>query len=634
MSQDQENIIAVSWGGESINDGTSYVSGVRTSKEWGLPDIKVNMVERDGAWPVIGGVGRPEKIIELALGIVGTDLQTLRDQLLRWFDPEDETKKAFVVTDENGSNSRYVNAICKSIKPARSQGRIKRTFVIVLVVDNDVRWRATSETTDVWNITASGQTNVVNNGGTDDAYPIFEITPTAAKSGGYAYKHFIPLLWRTPYVGTQYPVRIGPLDTGALTPAKMQADGDDLRVFANGIEIDRWLVDMDTANTYIWVNLNFAASVSATLQTNIPASGSISSIEVGEDVYDFPEEGIVFIDDEVFTYTARDLFEEKLTGITREVKGSSEAAHTTADTVYWLQHDLILAYGNAAATAPDVDDDYKPIFSLDAADSDNTEWLYESFGDQGGIRAGQWMPTGNVTLAGYGGVYTAAQRTLAPGEYSVIGVWIGVNSGPWFGWVLNNPCGIINADWASGQMRSPDVTVFNAWLGYWVRDTSWWAQQATIAAPAVNNVWDTWSEAAGAAWAEANSITMHCFYRWQDVEVGTVTVTLSATDTPTVDMSACAEQGNYPLSCTIENQATGELITVTFGMEVDETLIVNTDLETVIYEADESNQFQAVGWDATRHHWLRLVPGSNSLEFIDVDTDTLTIDTVFEPRYY
>ena len=70
-------------------------------------------------------------------------------------------------------------------------------------------------------------------------------------------------------------------------------------------------------------------------------------------------------------------------------------------------------------------------------------------------------------------------------------------------------------------------------------------------------------------------------------------------------------------------------------MELNETLVVDTDEETVTYEADGSSQFQALETvDGVRRHWLRLVPGPNTLQFEDAGTAGLTLMTKFEKRYY
>jgi hypothetical protein len=75
------------------------------------------MATRTGRWPVISGVERQQRVLFFWIEIVGADKRALRDQLMRWFDPEDETTKNFVVKDEDGTNLRYVTAICTRFEP-------------------------------------------------------------------------------------------------------------------------------------------------------------------------------------------------------------------------------------------------------------------------------------------------------------------------------------------------------------------------------------------------------------------------------------------------------------------------------------------------------------------------------------
>lgn len=619
---------------QQINDGTNYSCGLEPALEWGLPDVKAQMAKRDGSWPVLGGVDRPGKILYLTIEIRGSDVRTLRDQLMLWFDPEDETAKNLVIEDEDGTNDRYVKAICERIAPMIIDGRASdKAFFIRLRVDGDVRWLRNAWDTDSWSITASGQTNVVANDGTTDAYPQYEITPTTDKADDLAWKQFIPVTWRSDNSAALYPVRLGPLDTAALTPAKMQADGDDLRVYINGRETYRWLIDMDTANTYIWINVpRFAPKASASLQTQIIAAGSINSIEVGEDVYDFPDEGMVLINSEMFVYTGRDLSDEKLTGITRGAHGSTQALHAVNDTVWWIQKEIIICYGNSTLSAPTVDDDYKPAFSRAAADSSNTVWKYNNFGDTGLTRSGRWHPEGNITMHGTGGLFTGHWRSWAA-TYSHIGAWIGTVTGNAYGWRLYNPCGIVNADWADGAHRATVKEDFLAYVGYWIRDDNWWTWQAEIADPVADATWDTWSEAAGAAWSTADYLTLSLWYYLSDVEASTVTVTLDSTETPAIDMTL-AEMGNYKLNCKITNTTTSEWMTVDFEMALNQTLTIDTYDETVTYGLDGSSQFQALDWSSIRLKWLKLEPGNNTLQFDDTGTGNVTFVTKFRKRYY
>jgi len=616
-----------------------YEVGFVTASEPRLPGASAEMLERVGAWPVIVALQRKPHRLALLIRIVGTDTDGLRSQLFRWFDPEDETPKVLVGENHAGI-LMYVEALCEELRVYGDQRR-DVVFVATLAVNGDVRWRAVTETPDTWNITASGQTKAINNTGEDEAYPVLEITPTSAKTGGYAYKRYVLVTWRGLNAGARYPIRLGPLATNALVPGKMLASGDDLRVFVDGIEVTRHLVDMNSANTYIWFAANWQAAKSTTLSVDIAGAGSVDSIAVAS-VSGWPSSGVVRIDNEVFTYEAIDTVGNRFTGVERAVWGTAAGAHTAAATVYWMQHEVVVVYGKATATAPTIPTGDIPVFSLAAADSSNTSWKFAIFGQKGydATRPAAWGRWGNLTVAGYdAGTYSATELTLSATTYTVAGGWLSNIQHGSRGWYLYNPCGITNTAWADGKKFSSILTGFLAILQYYVRGDTYWTRQATLAAPALIDTWEAWTQGAGAAWAAADQVAIIirgqlATYALQAVEVGTVTVTLNGSETPVTTIGS--ELGNYTLAATITNTSVtpNEAITVAFEMALNQALEVDTDERTVTYLLDASNQFQAVTLDSARRAWLRLVPGDNVLRFDDTGTDTLTLVTLFRRRYY
>lgn len=697
--------------------GTNYTAVILNGGGISLPGGTAQLVRRTGAWPLVSGASREGRALVLGVAIEGSSVDTLRDQLFQWFDPEDETPKKLAITDDDESNERYLYVQVDGDIVPRD---VPNIYIIPLKVHDDVRWRAETETSDPWSITASGQTHEVTNDGTNDAWPSYEVEPTSAKSSGFPYKEFWSVTWRSDNPGFMYSVRLGPVDTAALVAtatattlaedltdvedeidltdassfptagsayitdavngneqirwtgktsntltgvvrgiggttavahsngdaiavSKVLANGDDLRVYVDGLEIDRWLDGMNSANTYAWINLDFVPQQTTTLRTAIASSGAISSIEVGEEIYDMRDGIILRIDDELFFATTRDLSDEKYTGITRALHNTSEAGHTAGAIVYWIQREINVVYGNPTLSAPDVDDDYKPAFSLAAADSDNEEWKYTEFGDDNGKRAGRWRPFANLILSGPKlGCYTGTEKTLAD-PYSVIGGWLAYYPSSYAGWALDHPCGIVNAAWADGKKRAADTSKYLVGLRYWPRSApkSWWWTQAWVSAPSVDDTWESWSEAkAGSDWdpSELLAIAIYPGAAIQssqfpmEVEVGTVTVYLNTTEVPAV--MGCGEEGNYPLEATLINTTTGEIITISFVMDLNETLVVDVDEDTVTYDKDGSSQRQAVEPDSVRGRWLKLVPGVNELQFDDTGTTGVTLTTNFRERSY
>lgn len=632
----------MTWDGHNINDGANYVAGFSPGAEWGLPVSAARALPRAGAWPVLTGIDRPEATLTFFVVIQNrANLRTLRGQLLAWLSPEDETPKRLVIADDDaGTNARYVLAVCNEVRPLNIGATASpEMFRVTAVIDGDVRWRAVTATTDTWNITASGQTHVVNNPGEDDAYATFSITPTNVKTGGYNYKRYCLVTWRASNAATNYDIRLGVLDTDALvTAGKMQADGDDLRIFVDGVETPRWLVDIDTVNTYIWFKADWLAAPTLELTVSIAGAGSVDSIAVDDETEfnKLPTRGFVRVNNEVFSYSAKDTANLRLTGVEREVWNTAAGAHSAGDDVFWMQHEIVMVYGKATATAPPSGllNYYEPMFEMDL--SDNDTWVYKVFGQTGYARGGAWSRWGNLTVVGEGGVYPQTHRAMGVfsySEYTVLGAWLESNSSNAYGWYLTNPCGIVNAAWADGKKRAVIVTDFLVHLMYWVRGDSWWTWQATLADPALANTWEAWSEAAAVAdWDPADTLALANYFFASDVEVGTVTVSLNTDETPLTAIGG--ELGNYSLALTLDNETTGEGIVVTMAMAVNETLEIDTDARLVTYLLDNSNQFQAVALDSARLQWLRLAPGNNTLRFTDTGTTAVTLVTTFPARYY
>ncbi len=616
-----------SYGGHSF--GTDYEVWISDGSGRGLPGVQGQLVGRLGAWPLLSGIGRPGHRFTLMIHVDAGDVDALLIQLRQWFDPESETPAALVATDDDGySNERYRMCLCEALQPLPDGGGFaERVFVATMVVNGDVRWRAVTPDSETWDITASGQTTTISNGGEDKAYPILTITPTAATSG-YQYRRFVPITWRAMAGASKYPVQIGGLDTDALvTASKMQADGDDLRVEVDGVEVDRWLVNMNTADTDIWINLDFSAAVSLTLAVDIAAAGEITSIVANEDISALGSSGILKIENEVFSYTAKDNPSKTFSGITRATRGTAEAGHAATTAISWLQHDVWLLYGDASAAAPTVDDNYKPVFTL--ASSDNGTWDYDEFGETDGLRSGSWTHV-LYQLATF---YTANHFT---------------NANPWqemgvrnYGWPLNeggswriyNPCFITNANFQNGEYY--DTASYAIHYIESSLNGSTWTVEYTIPY-AVTGAWTAWSRDQ-AITANSPYVRLNLYQvlvNASEVEVADVTLTLNASYIPVVAIGA-EQTDAYVLAATITNNTTVEAISLNYTMLIDDSLEVDTDAKTVTDLTDDGKQQQAITIvDGPRRQWLALEPGDNVLAYVETGVTGVTITIEFEKRYY
>lgn len=628
----------IEWDGNSLT--ANYAAALMDGSSLSLPVVRGQAVGRLGRWPLVGGIERPGRVLTLGIAITAAAVSTARASLLRWFDPEDETPKKLSATDDDGSsNERYVYAVCESLQaqPSREGGALGQLYVATLRIHGDVRWRHETEDTQTWTVTSSGDTEVVANGGTDDAYPRLTIKPTTAKTGGYAYKRWVPVRWRVTEAFENYPYELtnGGLDTAALvTASKAQADGDDFRVWVDGSETYRWFGASGThvfnqTATYVWANLSFQANVAMTLKTAIASTGALDEIEVNEAITALPATGILLIGTEAFVYTGKNDASRQVTGITRAARGTSMAAHAVDDDVYWIQHDIWLMYGNASAAAPASSDLMLPAFNLD---STNTSWDYDVFGDgtyPAAYRTGRWS--------------RSSPHCYTDEEVAYANPWAEMGckaAGTAIHWTLYNPCGLTAANFANGEKQAAVVSLYNAKVR--VSETGsepMWYTEYTIPDPSVAATFEAWSwsdtiDAVTAAkyvqlWLGAFTLGTGYY-----VEVADVTVTLNSSYTPTTAFMG-AEQGNYLLDCTITNNTTGDAIEVLHVMALDEELEVDTYEKTVVDLQDDSQQMQALTLvGGARRNWLRLQPGNNTLKFEDTGTVAVTVEVEWAERFY
>lgn len=618
------------WDGNNINDTTNYTSQIMSSG-YGLPTISPQMGIRQGYWPLVGSIKRSKKQIIINIVIENSPLSTYQKQLNQWFDPDDEDPKVLVVEDDGGGNDRYIEAICEQLVMVGDSGI---EWVTTLRTHGDVMWREDTASTDSWDITATGQTKVLTNSGEMDCYPILAVKPTSAKTGtfdGYTKKRFITILWSPTAAANSYPTDIvdNALDTATeVSGGDMQSDGDDLRVYVDGVEVDRWLDDMNAADTSVWVNLDWSADISMT--TNGAHTIDQTTVDVDEDISNMPSEGILLIESELITYTAKNDQQKQFSGCTRGAKGSTAATHADGLSTYWVQHEIWILYGNSAVSAPDVDNDYKPMFEL--ASSSNTTWDYDSFLEDDGLRTASWIYALSKPTRSYGGNH----KSSSPDPWEELGLHATgyrPSAGHWARAYIYNPSGISNANFQNGERWTDED--YDDWGTSEVQssaDGSTWESEYTIPAPTANETWQAWSDNTSLT---AGSKYVGTFIENMDeksrVEVSDITLTITDPFTHTIG----SEISSYQATATITNNTTGDSIKIDFPLLVNEQIEIDTDAKTVIYLTENSNQFQAITLiGGARRDWLKLQTGSNTIQYDEIGMQAVTIDFEWEERSY
>lgn len=594
-------------------------------------------VPRAAQFPFLAGTSIPDHLFTFKIQLLG-DYRTQREIIKAWFNILDQQEHALVAEDVLDSDKQWV---LYGI-PIRVVGEEKNLLVITLALRDPV-WRSVDTEEEEWNITGSGQTKAVTFGGNLPAQPKFTITPTGARTGGYTYR-----LWKPVYLpdtatcsAYRYPLDLtdGGMDTAALTPAKMQADGDDLRVMVDGLQVDRWLADMDTDHTKVWSNLNLPMPVTALLRTDIADSGAVDTIDLTASAAVLrslasASNKVLLIDDEAFNYTAINEATSQATGVTREQKDTAAAAHTAGDDVRLIPLDVWILYGNATATAPDVDDNNKPPFDLSA--STNTSWVFTSFYSAVSPLPAAWAPGVVYTLGKLSGVYTGDQLALAePATFLglVMKAW---QSGGYtrgetaeLAWSFFHPCGITHVTYAGEVygIASPTLRGLEKSL-----DGKTWVtvENETLDA----NSWDAFSHAATALGAT------YKYLRWvlkgsTASAVPTAAIQIEAPLTLTLDAAAVPVVGStsetafYYLNLTLSNGTVS--FTASYPVLLNESVIVDCGQKTVKL-ADGTELFGAFSKSSVRDSWMDCGPGAVTFTATDTGMSAVTVDMEWEER--
>lgn len=626
-------MIVKTWDGNNINDGTNLET-IINARAYGLPAISPRMGQREGEWPVIAAIGRPGEIIALDIYIRNYSTTALKafyqNKLMQWFDPDDETPKQLMFdTDPSvgSTNLRFNEGICVELAEVPLSGGLH--YVASIQIHGDIYLRedfAFSPT--ALTFTSHGDTDTVSASGEKFCKPSIRIKPNSNKTGSWPWKRFVPVKWNGD-AGSDYPLDIvnNGLDTRIASTNFALASGNDLRVWVDGIEDDRWLDGPDTSTTKVWVNLDFVATIALTLDGSI-ASG-LATIPVNESINSMPNSGIIYIDSEAITYTSKNNASKTFNNCSRGAKGTTAASHTGGTTVHWLQHDIWILYGNSAAGSPPASATTKPMFRLDT--STNTSWDYDDFNDPDPFwpfvadRAAKWLFNPATTA------YTATEGGSADPQ-SVMGMT--ATDFQQGNYRITNPCGITVANFQNGKKRTTD---FNEWGSfepcYIHSDVG--GVEFYIPAPTANNSWQTWSrsETLTAGTQTVKLWTGVDWFETNDIEASDVTLTLDSSNTPIVVIGG--EQANYLLDCEIWNQTTDQRIKIQFTMALTEEIEVDTDNKTVIYLEDGSNQFKSLTLvGGPRRDWFKLEPGVNTITFYDVGTVSVDVKFEFFERYY
>jgi len=327
------------------------------------------------------------RVYPLKVKVLGTPTLANIRTLKSWFTPYAD--EVYLKGTDTDAVVWRLKVKCLQLVPWEKMDGV---FVARLYAPEPV-WENDVEQTDTESPVASGVTWDVTPAGSVRTRPTFEITPTASKNhaNGYKRRWQVIIANKVPRtlmdtLGAGYPIDIAnnALDTDAVSPADLQDDMDDLRVFVDGknmsghVGSDRWL-DPAAANatTKVWVNISFQprktlATIKTATTAISPANGENIIMSNAGGVSDWPESGFLVVDDECIYYASRT--SDTLVNITRGVRKTTAAIHVISSICYWVEHEITIEYDYTAAASPPVSADLKPV--LDLVNSTNALHIY------------------------------------------------------------------------------------------------------------------------------------------------------------------------------------------------------------------------------------------------------------------
>lgn len=618
----------------SFQQATKVASDWSVKYDWNIQGISTRTIERSQNFPLFASKNYAGNLKVIIVNF--NDVDPDKNDLIIAMDVLGEDQHQLISTDEFG-RLWYVNAVCIGLNEEVVDGNVA-SFGVVFEVDDPI-WKlyTPSEEQILVNLTGSGTITPIGN---QEAYPIITITPTVAGSYGFAYKRFVSIINNAPNALTSYPLNLtgAGLDTAALiSGGKMLANGDDLRIYVDGVEVKRWFGGggINSATTKIWINLTQPANSNMTLGLAIAGAGNITEIyfqNTAENIAlmpTIPISGNVKIGSEIFVYTGVNVGSLKLTGVTRAERQTSAGAHSVADVVYFVTHDIWMYYGYPAISPYVVDDTNKPMIDMN---STNTSWVYTDFGTVAALRSGEWTQ-GKIGGGTGAWAYTAPDDGTAD-PYTVLGL-ISLNTSGLANiyWILYNPCGFTTVTATGKKYRS--VAASGSWPYYLFSKGNSGGAYTTVwteAIPAGDGVNEDLSShaavALGGTYPYLKFEILNATGGVYRCEIRDLTGVVDSAKAPTIAIAA--EASNFVLNSVLTNAATGYSMTISMPMVLNTTLTVNTKEKTITLY-DGTNQINALIDMPVRLQWFPLLPSEDNLITI-TDAGQVTYDFSFEDR--
>lgn len=352
------------------------------------------------SYPRIPRFNRMEREIVLTVRILASDFETKTDTLLREFRPG---ILGALEVDFSGT-TRVLDLFIVTVVPY--SGAHNRLVVTAIAPTGPFRSLTTNTTTQT--ITSSGSSWAITNAGnSDEDGAVIRVTPNASKPGSSGWQHRFEVVVgnRSEQPLSNYSIDIGG-STGfahnsEVTAGRSLASGNDVRVFIDGIEENRFPGEDTTASTgndfnntsdatSLWVTDTFQPKREAKLLNAItsvsPATGGVLEVEAGG-TSGWPETGAMCFTAtaEVIEYTGirkeTPSQTEAFTGITRGARNTVASASSAGDSGFRVEKRVQILTGYTNAGIPSAPTSKKPMFDLTSATLSNTRHEWASFVD-------------------------------------------------------------------------------------------------------------------------------------------------------------------------------------------------------------------------------------------------------------
>lgn len=614
--------------------------------DWNISGIQTRSAERQNARPKYTGTSLTGtvKVVNVYLSNPDKD----RDDLVIAMDAGSNVQRRFYVKDKLG-NLWYVNAKATrlSMIGTDASGKSNDTeFSLVLDIDNPV-YVTEKEFEDTWNITLDEETHTVIVAGNQETYPEFTIT-AGTPVGYYPFSYFIKNV--NPIAAQQtdgIDITNGGWDTEALIDlGNMLANGDDVRVFMDGAEIPRWFGGggIDSATTKVFIRAvwkpgptpasvklrvaldNVTTPAKVFFQVTAASKASLSK---------WPVASTIRIGNEEISYRALNSTLCEAVVVSRNIRGTTIASHSVGDNVFWIEHDIRLVWGDAAAEAPVYDERFKPQFDLDTSTNSLRDLTTSTgFADTAGLRAGAFIR--QVLNDGLGKLNRVYSDTHGAAEDVDPAVVMGMEIASYevqgkakpetaeLAWRFDHPAGITHVTTDAEKFKSFADTkwpvTMNCELQY-STDGVKFIRKWNEVIPAVANTYTAiTNNTQQALVANVKSIryrlqgsingVLQNFIRF---EVNEVTIQLNSSNVIQTGFNG-SEEANYQFAIEIRNGRTEESIFVDYPAAEGIPLVINTGEYSAVYKG--LNAIRAVSWDSIRTYWMRMLPGDNPLTYI------------------